>query len=1417
LVNMYGITETTVHVTYQALSATDSKEPAGHMIGTPIRDLQGYILDDYLQPVALGVSGQLHIGGAGLARGYFNRPALTAERFIPHPFSREQGARLYRTGDQVRYLPDGNLEYLGRLDQQVKLRGYRIELGELEAVLGRHEQVRASVVQLREDVAGDQRLVAYVVAAGEELEPGSLRRYMRQQLPEYMVPQAFVLLRELPLTASGKVDRGALPAPGQSREVTAGYVAPRSKVEEVVAGIWQEVLQLERVGVADNFFELGGHSLLATQVIARAQKAFGLEIALRSLFEWPTVRGLGEQIEQLMVAGERVEWLALERVARDGALPLSFAQQRLWFLEQLEPQRATYNIPTAVRLSGSLNLKALEQALSEVMRRHEGLRTTFEMVDGQPAQVIHPAAPARLLLIDLSHLPESEREREARQLVVGEASCPFALAAGPLLRMKVAQLATDEHILLLTMHHIISDGWSMGVLVRELTTLYHCFANELPSPLPELPIQYADYALWQRQRLQGPFLEQQLSYWREQLQGAPALLSLPLDRPRPALHSHRGARHNFALSEELTSGLGELSRSAGATLFMSLLGAFQLLLKRYSGERDVVVGTPIAGRLRRETEGLIGFFVNTLVLRVQIDEERSFRELLGEVKETALGAFGHQEVPFEKLVEELDPVRSMSYAPLFQVMFVFQSALQGVEPAGAAAATWTASMLETESATAKFDLTLSVRETEAGMIGTWEYCSDLFAGESIARMAAHFVKVLEAAVNDPEQPLSRLSLLSAAEEEQLLREFNLTSAPELCAPACLHQLFEAQAVLRPGAIAVVCEQERLTYGELERQANQLAHYLVARGVGAEAVVGIVMSRSAAMVVTVLAVLKAGGAYLAIDAGTPAVRMSWMLADARAQWVITEPLLRARVAAGIAAGGELDQGVELICVAEEQEQIEQQSAQAPAEKVSAENLAYLIYTSGSSGTPKAVMVSHRAICNHLRWRQQRFPLNESDRFLQKASLSFDISVWEIFGTLLAGAQLIVARPGGRQDSAYLVEVIAERQVTGVHFGPAMLKAFLAQPGVENCRQLQNVFCGGEPLTSQVLAQFDQRLEATLHQQYGPTEATVDATLWSSKKGNVPAVVPIGQPIANTQVYLLDERLQPVPLGVSGQLYIGGVSLARGYFKRAALTAERFIPHPFSAEPGARLYRSGDQARYLPDGNLEYLGRLDRQVKLRGYRIELGEIEAVLREQAQVRDTVVLLREDVPGAQRLVAYVVAEGAAELETAGLRRYLQQQLPEYMVPQAFVAVSEWPLTASGKVDRGALPAPGQSRDVTASYVAPRSKVEEVVAGIWQEVLHLERVGVADSFFELGGHSLLATQVIARVRETFQAEELPLRRLFEEPTVEALGRAVGEVVGGMEVAEEIAQTVQELEQYSAAEVAALLALHSVEESNQNE
>ncbi len=1151
--NIYGPTECTVDAT----AALIKDETAMPTIGRPLANTRVYILNERQQLVGVGEVGELYLGGVGLARGYLNRPDLTAERFLPDPFSTEGGARIYRTGDRARYLADGNLIYVGRTDQQVKLRGMRVELGEIEAALCAHPLVQTCAVLATGAASADRRLVAYLcAAAGGDVSASEVRAYLSARLPAYMLPARFVWLAELPLTASGKIDRQALARNEEEGDTGGeGYVAPRTEMEELVAGIWADVLQAGRVGGVDNFFEVGGHSLSATQVMSRVREATQLELPLRLLFEGPTVAQLSEAIshEQRREAMLPVPPPMLP-VPRRPQMLASFAQQRLWFLDQLVPGNPFYNIPGTLRLKGALDVALLERVFNEIIRRHESLRTAFAAVEGQPRQVLSPTVKLPLVVTDLSALSGDEQAAEIRRLAHAEAVAPFDLARVPLVRAQLLRLSEQEHMLLLTMHHIVSDGWSVGVFLHEAATIYRAFAGGHTSPLPELPVQYADFAQWQQEWFRAAVLERQLRYWKQQLTGVTPL-ELPTDHTRPPIQSYRGARLDVALPKELLQRIKELSKREGVTVYMTLLAAFQVLLGRYANQREVTIGSPIANRNWLETEGLIGFFVNMLVLRGNLDANPSFRELLRRTRESVLEAFAHQDLPFEKLVEELQPERRMDAHPLFQVMFALQNAPLPDADFGAVEA----SELDFTAVATRFDLEFHLYEKNERLTGFLLYSLDLFDHDRMLRLAEHYQLLLEQLVEDAEARVWEVNFLSKEEYRRAVYDWNAT-ATEYPAHLCIHQLFEAQVSRTPHAIALYFDGQQLTYAELNARANQLARHLQTLGVGVESCVALLMHRSIELVVALLAILKAGAAYLPLDPELPEQRLAFMLSDAAAQLLITQ----ARFATSVAA-----YHLPVVVADAERSGWTRYATANVASPVSAANACYVIYTSGSTGQPKGVVNLHTSLVNRLGWMQRTYPLAAADCVLQKTPVTFDVSGWEFFWPLMVGARLVVAMPGGHRDAAYLVQTIQAQAVTTLHFVPSMLEVFLHAAGVEHCQSLRRVICSGEALTVKLQARFFARLgAAALENLYGPTEAAIDVTSWSCARAGAPREVPIGHPIANTQVYVLDEGHRPVAVGVVGELYLGGVGLARGYLKRPDLTAERFVPDPFSTAGGAQ---------------------------------------------------------------------------------------------------------------------------------------------------------------------------------------------------------------------------------------------------------
>jgi amino acid adenylation domain-containing protein/non-ribosomal peptide synthase protein (TIGR01720 family) len=1367
--NSYGPTEATISTTFfEPDPLSEEPVPPVMPIGRPIDNVQVYILDRHLQPAPIGVPGELCIGGAGVARGYLNRPDLTNERFVVVEGLSEGSCRIYRTGDRARWLPDGNVEFLGRLDDQVKIRGYRIEPGEIEATLRQHPAVRDAAVIAHEHRTGERRLAAYVV--GEKgCRIDDLRSFLAERLPAYMIPAAFVIVDALPLTPNGKIDRRALPAPDWSaRAAEAAFVAPRTPIEELLAGVWSDLLGVARISAQDDFFALGGHSLLATQLVARIRATLGVELPVRAVFEAPRLADLAQRVADVRRHDGHPPVPPIRPQPRDGRrFPLSFAQQRLWFLDQLEPGSAFYNIPEVVRLRGRLDVAALERALNLVARRQEALRMRIVTGDGQPALVIEPVdwiddQPIRVWLHDLSALPLDERMSEAFHLVRDEAQRPFRLEEAPLLRATVIHLDDADHILALVMHHVIGDAWSSGILVRELTAAYTALIVGQSPDVPDLPVQYADYAVWQREWLQGETLEQRLSFWREHLSGLPPLLNLPTDRPRPAVQTYNGAHYIVTLSPLLNHNVRALAQREGATLFMTLLTAFAALLQRYSGQEEFAIGVPVAGRSHAELEEVIGFFVNTLALRMNLTGHPSFREALQRVRATALDASAYQDAPFELVVDALHPERTLSHSPIFQVMMVMQNArIPAIDLPDL-----TLSPIEHMGATSHFDLTLVADEYGSDLTIAFEYNTDLFDEATIARMARHFQTLLDGAIADPDQPLDRLPLLTAAERQQLLVEWNQTATP-FPADRCVHDLFAAQAQRTPDAPALIFDDARLTYADLDRRANQLAHELQRRGVGPDCLVGICLERSPDLLAAMLAVLKAGGAYVPLDPSYPTERLRFMLQDARPTLVLSHTRVTALAAVD---------DHPLLLIDAPRPGSDDAPVTAPVSQVHPDRLAYVIYTSGSTGRPKGVAIAHRGLTNLATAYQRAFDLGAGQRVLQFFASSFDGSVADIFMALASGAALCVPGRDTVRSPDDLTRFIQAHGVTLATLPPTML----AQLDPDALPSLTTVISAGESVAPALVRRWANGRRFI--NAYGPTEVTVAATWYDASGLPAAAVsVPIGRPLANTQCYVLSPALQPTPIGVAGELYIGGVGVARGYLNRPALTAERFVDLEI-ATGGAdtpvircRAYRSGDRVRWRADGTLEFLGRYDDQVKIRGFRVELGEVEATLRGCPQVHDAVVVVREEPPGVKRLVAYVTP---AEASIADMRAWLAARLPEYMIPALFVPLAAPPLSPAGKVERRGLPPPDVNRaDAADVRATPLTSVEMTLAGIWMEVLGVAQVGREDNFFALGGDSILSIQVVTRARQA--GIHVKARDLFQTRTLAELAQAAAVTTGG--------------------------------------
>ena len=1358
LFNIYGTTETTLSKFQYELKPEDVERPS-IPVGKPIKGAAVMIMDSALRPCREGAVGEIYIRTPYRSHGYYNEPDLTKEVFLQNPFTDDPNDIVYKTGDFGRLLEDGSLEILGRRDQQVQVRGVRVELGEIENLLRLHSGVADVAVIDRDDGDGNKFLVAYVTMSngtGSE----HLRQYLAERLPTTMLPSAFVEMEELPRTLNGKIDRKALPALDVVQQERAeSDLQPRTPIEEIVAAIWREVLKLPVVGRTDNFFNLGGHSLLATQVILRLRDTLKVELPVRAMFESSTIEQLSALIQEQISDGRQQTPDPIEVVPRTGNLAPSFAQQRLWYQEKLTHGSSAFHIPLGVRLIGTLNVNALEQTFGEIIRRHEGLRTSFPTIDGVLVQQISPPCEFKIPIIDLSRFDEADRETISTRVAQSELDRPFDLESGSLVRAILIRLCEDEHIIICTLHHIISDGWSRGLVVKEISTLYETFLGADQSPLAELSIQYADFAEWQRQRLQGDALEQDLNYWKETLAGAPPLLALPTDRPRPAVQTYKGATQPFILGQHLTEQLKTLSQRRGMTLFMTLLAAFQTLLFRYSAQEDIVVGTTAANRERSDIEGLIGFFVNMLALRTDFSGNPRFEDLLGQVREATFKAYVYQGVPFERLVQELQPRRNQSYSPVFQVVFSFQNqptlvflSLPGLEVAAP----------QVELTSSQFDLLLDLSEGADGLAGSLQYNPDLFDKATIVRMAKHFRNLLEGIALHPEQRISELPLQSEDERVQSVVEWNQTVA-DYPREVCIHDLFARVVEEQPNAVAVVFDDEQLSYDELDRRSNQLAHYLRDSGVRPGDLVGICLDHSLEELVGLLGVLKAGAGYVPLDPEHPLQRIAFMVTDCGASTVLTQERFVEILAPC---------GSKLICVDRDWTSIAEKSNSATGISMPPESIAYVIYTSGSTGEPKGVTVTHRSLVDYAWWAKDVYLQNESHAFALYSSIAFDLTVTSIFVPLITGNKIVIYKWAEKQ--APLEQILNDKRVGVLKLTPSHLALIKDRDNRQS--SVKRLIVGGENFETDLARQIHESFggQVEIFNEYGPTEATVGCMIYQfDARHDKRHGVPIGKPAANAQLYVLDKWLQPAAVNVTGELCIGGDGLAQGYLNRPALTAEKFIANPFAN--AQRMYRTGDLSRSLPDGNMEYLGRRDQQVKFHGYRVELNEIQAALKQYPQIRDSIVTIRSDKQGNDAMVAYYVSR--QELDSAEIRAFLSDRLIGETIPNFFVHLRKLPLTLNGKINHQALPSLEEARErLQRTYTPPRTAQEESVAGIWAEVLSMERVGIHENFFTLGGHSLLATQIIHRINQSFEID-LPMRVMFDDPTIAGLSLLIEEAL----------------------------------------
>ncbi|UNY98308.1 amino acid adenylation domain-containing protein [Zhouia spongiae] len=1351
--NLYGPTEAAIDV-----SSYVCEKVVNHRnipIGRPVANTQLYILDQYLKPIPVGIPGELCIAGIQVARGYLNQPDLTRKKFIKDPFSKDPNSRLYKTGDLARYLPDGNIEFIGRLDDQVKIRGFRIELGEIESVLNQQDQVSSSVVLAKEDATGNKQLVGYVVPS-QDVEPSqglkidNLRDALSKTLPDYMVPSLFVSLEAIPLTSNGKIDKKALPDLQGNLQMTKEYVAPKTEIEFKLVSIWQGLLGVEKIGVHDDFFELGGHSLQATRIISKIRTEFNNELPLKVMFESRTVFELSRQIVANKNHGQQINPRVLNKW--QGQIPLSYAQERLWFMDQYN-HNSSYNMPGAIRFLGELNKEVLEKVLFTIVNRHEILRTNFVTINDEPKQVIHEVPTCHVEIINLSHLSKEESNKQILDLLKEESQKTFDLANDSLIRFKIYSVDKDESVLFINKHHIISDGWSLSILINEITQLYEAFISGRPSPLKELPIQYGDYSIWQREYLEGELLQKQSKYWKGKLEGV-SILELPTDKPRPKEQTFNGDRLPIHLNKDVTDKLNRLSRENDATLFMTLLSIFKILLHKYTGESDICVGSPIANRTREEVEGLIGLFVNTLALRSDVNTELSFNEFLGRVKQTTLEAYENQDLPFEKVVDMLEPERNLSYSPLFQVMMVLQNNPEGelkfsglnVESVGI------------ESTISKFEITLDFTETEKGLYGGIEYNTDLFDSDTIERMANHFKVLVEQLIENSQRQIKDIELLTSSERQQLLFDWNDTQV-DYPKEKCIHQLFEEQSEKTPDNVAVVFEGDSLTYRELNERSNQLAYYLQSKGVKAESLVGICVERSLEMIVGLLGILKAGGAYVPIDPTYPEERISYMFKDTNCAIVLTQEQI------------ELPKtNSEIIYLDSEWEKI----AKAPRTNietgVKGDNLAYVIYTSGSTGKPKGVMVEHKSVLRLVK-NNKSINLKTTTVLLSTGAVSFDATIFEYWGTLLNGGQLLLCPEAKLMDIESLRKLISRRAVNTMWLTSGLLNSYI-DTEINLFSELSFVIVGGEKLSKYHIEKLNGEYpDLIIYNGYGPTENTTFSTNHKIiDKDFTKSSIPIGRPISNSMAYILNKNNRLQSVGIVGEICLGGDGLARGYWKNKLLTSEKFIINPY--REGERLYKTGDLGRWLPDGTIEFIGRKDNQVKIRGYRVELDEIEFTLQRIKGIVNCCVVFKEIKIGEKNLIAYYVGD---TVEVSDLIEYLRSVLPEHMIPVYFVLLKALPLSQNGKVDRNSLPDPDDISNLLGNdYVAPSNSIEEKLVIIWSDVLGIskENIGINSNFFALGGNSFKIIKLMNKINKAFQYE-LNVVTLFKYPTIASFSKSI--------------------------------------------
>ncbi|AEY65543.1 non-ribosomal peptide synthetase [Clostridium sp. BNL1100] len=1356
LINLYGPTEATVDVSYfDCPQGTDIDLVP---IGKPIDNIQLYVVDKYNNMQPVGIPGELCISGDGLARGYLNRPELTAEKFVHNPFAGENAANIlmYRTGDLARWLPDGNIEYLGRIDHQVKIRGFRIELGEIEEELLKHENIKEVVVAARTEKEGSSYLCAYLIA-DRDIAPGELREYLTRNLPEYMVPSYFVRLEKMPLSQNGKVDRKALPEPQFSVNTGTEYVEPANEDERKMVKLWQEVLDIDRIGINDNFFEMGGHSLKAAVLVSKIQKEFSVEISLSEIFKASTVKEITSRLKALkgsiyssILHVDETEYLDTKYGSY--VYPVSSAQKRLFILEQMGGLGTTYNLPGVIQVEGKIDIEAFENAFIKLIERHETLRTSFKLFDGKPFQIVQKSVDFKLGYKEQGNTGIDEIIRMFIRV--------FELGTAPLFRAELVKLNNETHLLMFDMHHIISDGVSSVILVKEFIDIYRG-AN-----LPELRVQYRDYALWQNKALESEILEKQQKYWLDVFSGELPVLNMPLDYPRPSIQSYEGDRITFTISKKLADTLKDITLKTGSTLYMVLLCAYNILLNKYTGQEDIIVGSPTAGRPHADLENLAGMFVNTLALRNFPKGDKTFIDFLEEVKKNVVTALENQDYQFESLIENLKLKRDLSRNSLFDTLFVLQN--MGMPETDVNGLKFTP--YKFGNRVSKFDLTLEAVESSEGITFNLEYCTALFKRETIESLLLHFQKILESIAENPQILISQIEMLTTQEKSQILFDFNNT-VYEYPRDKTISCIFEEQAEKTPDNIAVIFGDEKLTYRELNQRANSLARVLRKQGVKGDSIVAVMLDRSLEMITGILAVLKAGGAYLPVSPDYPEERVRYILKDSGTSILLTNRDAVGRWTPEVIASLE-------VTVMNLNDSVLYEGDRSNLEKINtSRNLAYIIYTSGSTGKPKGAMIEHYSVINRINWMQRKYPIGNEDVILQKTTYTFDVSVWELFWWFFAGAKVYFLVPGGEKDPGAITDAIEKQGVTTMHFVPSMLNMFLEYmengKSADKISSLKQVFASGEALQVKQVQRFNQlvgsRYGTKLINLYGPTEATVDVSYFDCPQGTDIDLVPIGKPIDNIQLYVVDKYNNMQPVGIPGELCISGDGLARGYLNRPELTAEKFVHNPFAgkdASANSLMYRTGDLARWLPDGNIEYLGRIDHQVKIRGFRIELGEIEEELLKHENIKEVVVAARTEKEGSSYLCAYLIAD--RDIAPGELREYLTRSLPEYMVPSYFVRLEKMPLSQNGKVDRKALPEPQFSVNTGTEYIEPIGKTEKILADIWRQILKIERVGTTDNFFDLGGTSLTLIQVHSKIEEKYPGK-VKITDIFSNPTISKL------------------------------------------------